>query len=158
MCLASCLQSGEGASKSEVEALGWFRKAADKGLAEAKFNVGKCFQNGLGAAVNEAEAFKWFKEAADQGLAQAEFETGLCHWHGLGTPVDLPEAFLWLSLAARRAMPNARENCEELKSEMTPQQMEDATELLNLMAPMEPGIPTQAAEAEPVAVVHISSV
>jgi uncharacterized protein len=67
MSLASCLQSGEGVAKNEIEALEWFRKAAAKGLAEAEFNLGKCFQNGLGTAVNETEAFKYFKAAAVQG-------------------------------------------------------------------------------------------
>jgi hypothetical protein len=60
----------------------------------------------------------------------------------------LPEAFVWVSLAARRAIPNAREICEELKTEMTPEQMEDATLRLNLIAPTPAAAPTYAVEAE----------
>ena len=132
---------------NEVEALDWFRKAAARGLAEAEFNVGRCFQNGLGTAVNDTEAFKWFMMAAEKGLPQAEFEAGLCHRYGRGTAVDLPEAYAWFSLAARRAVPNSREMCEELKGEMTSEQIEEGTRRLDRIAPALPQAPPAPAAA-----------
>jgi hypothetical protein len=78
-------------------------------------------------------------------------------WHGRGTAVDLPEAFVWLSLAARRSIPNAREACDELKTEMTQEQMEDAMQRLNLVAPAQAAAQAQVVVAEPEAEVKIES-
>ena len=100
-------------------------------------------------SVNETEAFKSFQSAAHKGLPQAELETGLCYQHGRGTLADLPEAFVWLTLAARRAVPDAREACEELQAEMTPEQLEDGKLRLNLLAPAQSNIHPVKMEIEP---------
>ena len=38
--LGSCYANGEGVEKDLTEAVIWYRKAADQGLAEAQFNLG----------------------------------------------------------------------------------------------------------------------
>jgi len=51
--------------------------------------------------------------------------------------------FFWLTLAARRAIPKAREICEELEKEMTPEQQKDAHQRLALAAPAQSATPGQ---------------
>ncbi len=148
MSLGACLQAGEGVEKDEKEAVEWYRKAAVAGVAEAEFNLGRCFQQGSGTAIDEAEAFKWFSSAAAKGLPLAEFEAGLCHWHGRGTAVDLPEAYAWMSLAARRGIPNASQMAEELKSEMSAEQLENGAARLEGVDPNHASAKSEKVEIE----------
>jgi len=50
-----------------VEAVKWFRQAADQNLAAAQSNLGVCYERGDGVAKYEVEAYKWDLLAAAQG-------------------------------------------------------------------------------------------
>jgi localization factor PodJL len=45
----------------------WFRKAADYGVADSQFNLAVLVARGLGTEKNIAESYKWFALAAAQG-------------------------------------------------------------------------------------------
>jgi localization factor PodJL len=49
----------------------WFRKAAQRGLADSQFNLGVLCARGLGTDKSYAEAYKWFALAAAQGDEEA---------------------------------------------------------------------------------------
>jgi localization factor PodJL len=49
----------------------WFRKAADRGIADSQFNLGILYARGIGVEQNLAESFKWFSLAATQGDVDA---------------------------------------------------------------------------------------
>src|SRR6058998_2998262 len=59
---------GEGVAKDWVEAVKWFRKAAEQNHADAQKDLGACFYNGEGVAKDQVEAVKWFRKAAEQNL------------------------------------------------------------------------------------------
>ena len=59
--------NGRGVTKDEVEAVKWYRKAADQGFAKAQFNLGNMYDNGLGVAKDEVEAYKWSLLSGAQG-------------------------------------------------------------------------------------------
>jgi len=54
-------------AKDQVEAVKWFRKAAEQNYALAQNNLGVCFYNGDGVAADWVEAYKWRLLAAGQG-------------------------------------------------------------------------------------------
>ena len=70
--------SGEGVPRSDEEASKWFRRAAQQGLAEAQFNLGKIFYTAslrhlaMGIGEDRMEAYMWFHLAAAQGHLRAE--------------------------------------------------------------------------------------
>lgn len=64
--LGRCYLTGIGVEKNEVEAVKWFRKAADRGNDEGQVLLGLCYFNGLGVETDETEAIKWFHRAAKQ--------------------------------------------------------------------------------------------
>ena len=64
-------QNGLGVAKDEMEAVTWYRKAAEQGNAHAQYNLGWMFQNGLGVSKNRAEAITWYRKAAEQGNEDA---------------------------------------------------------------------------------------
>ena len=54
-----------------VEAVRWYRKAAEKGEPYSKFHLGVCYENGQGVEQSSSEAIKWYKEAAKDGILPA---------------------------------------------------------------------------------------
>jgi uncharacterized protein len=56
-----------GVARNAVEAVKWFRRAAEQNFAAAQANLGVCFERGDGVAKYEVEAYKWDLLAAAQG-------------------------------------------------------------------------------------------
>ena len=75
----SATHNGQGVAKDEVEAVKWYRKAAEQNDAEAQNNLGLCYANGQGVAKDEVEAVKWYRKAAEQNYAEAQYNLGLCY-------------------------------------------------------------------------------
>ena len=48
-----------GVAKDEVEAVKWYRKAAEQNHAQAQYELGVCYDNSQGVAEDEGEAVKW---------------------------------------------------------------------------------------------------
>jgi TPR repeat protein len=59
-------------SKDKVEAVKWYRKAAEQNLAMAQYNLGICYANGRGVTKDYVEAYKWFNLASLQDVAGAK--------------------------------------------------------------------------------------
>ena len=57
----------EEAIKGDAKALAELRGRAEKGEADAQFNLGFMYANGLGVTKDEVEAVKWYRKSADQG-------------------------------------------------------------------------------------------
>ena len=55
-----------------IEAVKWFRLAADQGHADAQTNLGICYAKGEGVTQDFTEAVRWFGLAADQGHTEAK--------------------------------------------------------------------------------------
>ena len=72
--LGHCYEYGSGGVAVDlVEALKWYRLAADQGLAAAQHNVGCWYEQGRGGvSFDLVEALKWFRLAAGQGHAGAQ--------------------------------------------------------------------------------------
>jgi len=55
---------GEGVPKDQVEAVKWWRKAADQGHADAQAWLGFMYYNGEGVPKDAAEAYAWYNLAS----------------------------------------------------------------------------------------------
>src|SRR5205823_783550 len=65
--LGSAFDAGQlGMATDHVEAVKWFRKAAEHDDAAAQCSLGRCYANGLGLAKDEVEALKWYRRASEQ--------------------------------------------------------------------------------------------
>ena len=64
--LGRCYEHGEGVTKDEVEAVKWYRKAAEQNDAQAEHDLGCCYANGQGVTKDYVEAAKWSCKAAEQ--------------------------------------------------------------------------------------------
>ena len=79
-----CSSCGEGVSKDLSEAVRWYRKAAEQGIAQAQYNLGVCYEFGKGVSKDQAEAVRWYRKAAEQGDARAQCNLGYCYNNGVG--------------------------------------------------------------------------
>jgi TPR repeat protein len=94
--------------QSHAEALKWFRKAADQGLAKAEDAVASMYYNGFGVARSYTDAFEWFSRAARQGTRTSHYALGVMYRRGQGVHRDLAAAVTHLRKAAEDGLPESQ--------------------------------------------------
>ena len=99
-----------------------FRKAAEKGDAEAQNNLGKCYAVGEGVPQDFVQALKWYRKAAEQGHAEALFNLGGRYYNGEGVTKDEIEAYAYWNLV-RITDEDARRNLAVLEKKMSAAQI-----------------------------------
>ena len=90
---------GDGVPENDVEAVKWYRLAADQGDADAQSNLGVMYGIGEGVPKDDVEAVKWFRLAADQGHATAQTNLGYAYFFGNGVPKDDVESYARFNVA-----------------------------------------------------------
>jgi TPR repeat protein len=86
--------------KNEVEAVRWYRRAAEKGHAPAQASLGDMYRTGVGVAKDEAQAARWYRKAAEAGHSTAQATLGFLYRTGQGVEKDEAEALRWYRKAA----------------------------------------------------------
>ena len=79
--------------KDMVEAVKWYRKAAEQGDPIAQSSLGDCYASGEGVPKDMVEAEKWYRKSAEQGFnysAQFERAEGVT-WKFSPPPPNSPE-------------------------------------------------------------------
>lgn len=105
------------------EAVKWFGEAAEKGNAEAQYNLGKMIIENRGARKEGTVAVKWLNKAAEQGNADAQLLLGHIYNGDYGPDFDegtevTPDpaaAKMWYGKAAENGNANAQEALDNLK-------------------------------------------
>jgi TPR repeat protein len=87
-----------------------FRKAADRGNADAQFNLGYMYTEGQGMRRDQVAGARWYRKAADQGRANAQFNLALLYQNGKGVPRDYGAAATWFRKAADQGYVDAQLN------------------------------------------------
>jgi len=77
MRLGVFYEKGLGVAQSDVKALQWLRKAAEKDHLVAQMFLANKLAEGRGVTQSYLEAAKWFKKAADQGNDDAQCNLGI---------------------------------------------------------------------------------
>lgn len=75
---------------------------AQKGDANAQFELGLMYASGDGVPKDSTEAVKWYRKAAEQGHARAQYSIGYMYYIGDGVPKDATEAVQWFRKAAEQ--------------------------------------------------------
>jgi len=86
--------NGEGVKREPGEALKWWLRAAEQGVAVAQYNVGVIYAAGQGVAPDYAKALTWFRKAVDQRWPDAYAALGWMYRSGKGVKQDKTEAYL----------------------------------------------------------------
>jgi len=84
-----------------VEALPFYRRAAEAGVADAAYAMAQFHAEGIGVAKDDVEARRWLGEAARAGFDTAQVELGIWLANGRGGEKDEKAAYGWMERAAR---------------------------------------------------------
>lgn len=142
---------GLGIRRDPIEAMKWYRMAANQGHILAQYMLGMLHSSGFdgttrarsnavrvgGAAATPSqrlgiayvEALKWLTLAAKQGLAQAQYSLGLMYATGSGIPEDFVAAHFWWTVAVECGSDQARNKLLLLEGVMTETGLKEAKRL-----------------------------
>ncbi len=73
---------------------------AERGNAEANFNLGILYEDGLGVPKDMARALQYFERSAESGNQRAQYRLGLLYSAGGTVPLDPARSRKWLGAAA----------------------------------------------------------
>lgn len=74
-----------------------WKRWAERGNADAAYNLAVIHQHGDGVARDHAEALRWYRHAARLGDRISEYQIGLMYLNGEGVAADPEEAHRWLT-------------------------------------------------------------
>jgi hypothetical protein len=109
-------------------------ESAQKGDAEAQFELGKNYETGrIGLPKDFAQAEHWYRESAVQGDPYAEASLGLLYQFGKGLEQDSVHALMWFEVALMHSKDGDRDSIAELRDDvvrnMTKAQIAEARRL-----------------------------
>lgn len=99
-----------GKPRDYVQAVKYFRKAAEQNYAGAQRLLGVCYYAGYGVAKDYKQAVKWFRKAAEQNDTSSQNDLGLLYAKAEGVAKDSEEAVKWFRIAAEQNFPAAQSN------------------------------------------------
>lgn len=76
------------------------KSKAEKGDAEAQYQLAKCYDEGNGTKKDLYKAFDWFEKAANNGHLGSRCAVGMCYEYGDGVQKNPSKAFMHYSIAA----------------------------------------------------------
>lgn len=93
-----------------VDAVQWYREAAERGHVQAQFLLGTMYRTGRGVRKDWTRAAHWYQRASAAGSAWAQFSLGTMHIRGEGLPPNPYEGVRLYRLAADQGHREARYN------------------------------------------------
>jgi TPR repeat protein len=97
-------------SRHVSKAIKWFTLAANKGHAEARFNLGHMYSEGRTVKQDLKITFYWWTLAAEQGHAKAQNHLGGMYENGHGVPMNGEIAVKWYTSSAKLGLNIAQFN------------------------------------------------
>lgn len=85
LTLGTMYERGIGTPRNFDNALDWYQKAAQAGLAEGYYNSGVCYEIGMGTRGDVKRAFENFEKSAELGLSQGLYKLASLYFTGTGT-------------------------------------------------------------------------
>jgi TPR repeat protein len=123
---AVCLQNGRGV---EQDAIGYYHAAADLGNLPAMVNLALCYEKGVGVPQNYANAGAAYARGAKLSFPMAQLGLARLFEGGLGTAKNPVYAYVNYARASV-TIPEAATKRDELKKDLTKDQMAEAKKML----------------------------
>ena len=134
--MAKKLHDGTGIAQDQVEALRWFRKAAEAGNGDAMNGVGYYYKQGWGGLDKDpVQAVAWFRKAAEQDNVFGMTSLGISLAEGAQSlPKDTETAAYWLRRASELGNKKATAWLASLHQQGVPGVVQSLTEAKRLYA------------------------
>jgi len=124
---------GIGANKNLEKGWTWMNRAADGGNVQAMLELAVRYQKSASLENAEQMAFLWFQRAAMAGSAAGQYNLAHLYEDGNQTPVDLVQAYVWMTLSNKSGNPMAATEAKQLRSKLSPAELEKAEEKLTIL-------------------------
>lgn len=106
-----CQKANDSYKAGDVEkAVRLWTEAAERGNAQAQYNLGCCFEKSYGVSQNWGKAVMWYRKAAEQGYADAQNSLGNRYYNGEGVSQNFAEAVKWYQKSAEQGQMYAQYN------------------------------------------------
>lgn len=66
----------------------WYQRSAERGSAEAQFQLGRYYELGREVVPDLKEAVRWYRSAAEQAYPDAQYYLGMLFYYGIGVDPD----------------------------------------------------------------------
>ena len=107
--LGIILKAGaRGVKPDPARAMRYLRRAADKGSADAQYELADSFAKGNGCEQNYKQANKYFEKAANQGNAKSCMRLADAYLNGYGVPMNKKLVAMWAERAANLGSPEGQ--------------------------------------------------
>lgn len=116
-------EDGTGVEADKEQALYWYKKAAEKGLAIAQYFCGGMYCRGEGLDRPYAmTGLYWYEKAAEQGMAEAQYQCGVIYEKENAMRQNKSRALYWYKKAAEQGYAFGQVKCGDLylDSNVTP--------------------------------------
>ena len=132
-------------------------QAAERGVAEAQFNLGMMYGNGsndsrYAVAGDRQEAIRWLTAAAEQGLSRAQIKLAELYTADSATPESSVKACGWLLLSTAglrgAQLQEARSAYQRAADRLTPLQIAEVKHFANSWTPKAPATAEMPARHE----------
>ena len=131
-----------GTARDPVEAVRWWRLAANEDDFDAQFHLACAYTEGDGVAQDHGMAAKWLYRAARQGYPFAQNNLGLAFWRGEGVLQDHIEAYKWISLSAQQLPSEEKKETlvwrDRVRARMSDAQVAEAEQRVAAWTPTDP--------------------
>jgi localization factor PodJL len=108
--LALRYTEGRGVPPSLEEAVHWFERAANHGLAPAQYRLGSLYEKGQGVKKDLDAARRLYTAAATKGNGKAMHNLAVLYAEGISGDPDYRSAAQWFRKAADRGVPDSQYN------------------------------------------------
>ena len=109
--LAALYVAGTGGVQRDYgRAVFWFTKSAEKGMANAHYNLGVMYQQGLGVPQDAGAALGWYERAAQLGHPEAMYNLGIANIEGIGAERNISRGVAFFKQAANAGVSQAAYN------------------------------------------------
>lgn len=86
----------------------WYQRGAERGSAEAQFQLARYYELGREIAPDMKEAVRWYRSAAEQAYPDAQYYLGMLHYYGIGVEADAVLASSLVKAAAGQGHEGAK--------------------------------------------------
>ncbi len=122
--------SGLGVDQDFEKARKWYGRAAEKGNAEAQFNLGALYFTGSGLKQrNFQKAREWYEKSALQGDSGSMAMLAVIYGDGIGVPRNYLMAYKWANIASGLGHEKSSLIRDDLERRMTPEQISEGQKL-----------------------------
>jgi len=102
--LGAAYDNALGIERDIDQALHWYQRAAEQGLAEAQYNLAHLL---VEEEISTVAAAEWMQKAAEQGMADAQYLLGIIYAEGIGVAMNDGKARIWLQRAIDQGQADA---------------------------------------------------